>query len=197
MQPTSTAPKPTPSSGGRRRGHTLTELLVVLAILTLLAFIVGPRLLGARNRVRLDEAVQLVLNDLSFAKARAISTGLRHQVEVNTQTGELIVLPYHPEEATTGAVSVNQAEPDVALREQMPEDIEITSWEVSPMGLNTGTTGSSAQAGFGPLTFYPEGRGDNASLVLRNPDGDRKGVLVDGYSGTIREMTEDELARYR
>lgn len=196
---TSPAHRPRNSSNSSR-GHTLTELLVILTILTLLAFLVGPRFLGARNRARLDGALQTALNDFSFARARAISTGLRHQVEIDTQNGELVVAPYHPEDAQVQTAGTAQSEPDVSLREQMPQDVEISNWTVSPMGVNSSagrTAGTAALAGSGPLTFYPEGRSDDATLVLRDSDGDRRGLLVDGFSGTIREMTEDELAQYR
>lgn len=197
MLPTSIARRLRANSRQSSGGHTLPEMLVVLAILTLFAFIVAPRFIGARNRARLDGALQMALNDLSFARARAISTGLRHVVEVDTQSGTLAVTPYHPEDAEVGTSGTAQALPDVAQRDQMPEDVEVTSWTVSPMGMNTSTGGTSGVAGPGPLTFYPEGRSDNASLVLRDGDGDRRGLLVDGYSGVIREMTTDELAQYR
>lgn len=171
-------------------------MLVVLAILTLFAFLVVPKFIGSRNRARLDSALQMALNDLSFARARAISTGLRHQVVMDTQSGELVVAPYHPEDAEVRTASTAPQQ-DVALRDAFPEDVAISSWTVSPMGVNTQTAGTSGTAGDGPLTFYPEGRGDDATLVLRDGDGDRKGLLVDGYSGVIREMTDTELAQYR
>ena len=76
-----------------RGGHTLPELLIILVILVAFAVMALPRFAGSMMQSRLDGALSQLKQDLSFARTRAVATGIRHQVLLDAETRELIVLP--------------------------------------------------------------------------------------------------------
>lgn len=184
-----------------RRGHTLPEVLVVLTILSLFAFLALPRFANSLMQNRLDATVSQIRDDLRFARTRAIATGIRHQVILDPQTRELVVLPYRPEEdsgtgAGAGGGGAAQVEPEPVLRNQVPEEVRVVEWNVSPLGYeNAPNARASLQQEATPLVFYPEDRSDSAILVLESEDGRRAGLAVDPTTGEIRDLTEEELAR--
>lgn len=171
-----------------RRAHTLMELLVVLSLLSLAAGIVAPRFLASWDSAQLNAAASAMRNDFAFAKARAASTGLRHLVQVDSNTGELQVQPFRAEELTQGATAQTQSLP--VLQDTMPDRVKVLQWRVEPFGY---TDANSTQADTSVLTFYPEGRSDNALLVLESAGGQQRGVQVDGYTGEVRELNAQEI----
>lgn len=187
-----------PARPSRRRGHTLTELLVVLTILALFAFIAIPRFVTALGRARLDGVMSSLRSDLQFARSRAIATGRRMQVAMDPDTRELVVLPVRFEELEGTAGSQNGAEPEPALREQFPQWLTVTAWELAPLGFDSSAPGGAgAPLGTGspdsPLTFYPEGRSDGARILVEDADKNVRGLIVDPLTGEIRELTPEEL----
>ena len=182
---------------GRHSGHTLTELLVVLTILALIAFIAIPRFLAVLGTTRMDAQVANLRSDLLFARARAIATGRRIQVAMDPESRELVVLPYRAEEDTGTTAGPATDAPEPFLREVYPEWLQLTEWEVSPLGFNVslpGGAGGVSQSG-APITFYPEGRSDAARILLEDAEGTRRGLLVDPVTAEIREMEAEELGR--
>ncbi len=190
----------------RRRGHTITEVLLVLTILVLFAVVALPRFVSSLSTSRLDAAIDAYRGDLEFARSRAIATGSRHYVMVDTQTGELIVVPFRADENALQQQGGSQQTPamdegsaagegqSVLLRETLPDGIQLVDWTVSPLGLQqqTGAQSSPAIQDL-PLTFYAEGQGDAARLILENAEGQRRGILVDPVTGEIRMLDPEEM----
>ncbi len=179
--------------GSSRRAHTLGELLVVLFILSLFALVVIPRFAGNMFRARADAAVNAMEADLGFARSRAVATGVRHQVVLDSQSGELQVVPYQPEDqagGTTGAAPA--ANPEVAYRNRLPESVRVTTWTASPMQA-LGVTNAATELEGQPITFYPEGSSDGLRLILEDDQGNRRGLILDSYTGQTRRMTDEEL----
>src|SRR3989442_14407022 len=60
-----------------RRGLTLAELLVVLAILAMVTAVTLPRLAGFRDWIAVDTAAQEVITAIAVARSAAIMQGTR------------------------------------------------------------------------------------------------------------------------
>lgn len=182
-----------------RRGHTLTEMLVVMTILALITGVAIPRFISALSRSHLDAAYDATRGALLFARARAVASGVRHQFTLDTSTGELVVEAYRPEESLMPPAPGVQP-PEPPLRDRLPEDVRIVDWSVAPLGyVQPGTAGAgmapgpTGQAANAALVFYPEGQGDGATLVLEDADGRRRGLELDPLSGEVREMDAERL----
>jgi len=170
----------------------MVELLVVLTFLTLFAVIVIPNMASGWTKSKLDTSVEAMRSNLNYSRARAVATGLRHQFQLDPSTGEIAVAPYHPEDqALAGQVGAPQADqPDVALRDNLPEGVRVVDWQVYPLGVPQTPLGG---AGDIPLTFYPEGTSDSAEVVLEDDRGTKRGYRLDGFNGELRELTEEEI----
>src|SRR5690348_11514010 len=119
----------------RRRAHTLAEMAVVTTILALLATLVMPRLIVGWSRMKGETALEMVQEDFAFARQRAVGTGMRHQLIVNPQTGEIVVEVRRVDEEQTGnarSVSENQV-----LKDQLPEEVKVVEWVVNPLTAST------------------------------------------------------------
>lgn len=83
---------PTSSVGSdRRRGFTLLELLVALALGALLIAVVPSRLGALMDAVRYRNAVQDTLRTLETARMQAISTGRRTALEIDVDGRQLLL----------------------------------------------------------------------------------------------------------
>ena len=60
-----------------RRGLTLAELMVVLAILAIVTAITLPRLAGVRDWIAADTAAQEVIGAIAVARSAAVMQGTR------------------------------------------------------------------------------------------------------------------------
>jgi Tfp pilus assembly protein FimT len=170
-----------------RRAHTLMELLVVLTLLVLAAGIAAPKFLSGWASAQLNSAASSIRNDLAFARTRAIASGVRHQVLMDRQRGAVVVQPFRPEEVIQ-QTSVQGSDLPV-LDDELPEQVRIVEWTVEPFGY--AGLGSAQQIDV--LTFYAEGRSDSALVVLEGPDGEQRGIELNGFTGEISELNEAQL----
>lgn len=77
-----------PRTGG---GFTLIELITIITIIGIVAAVAFPSLASLAS-TRRGAAQKVVLRDLSYARERAVSTGLRHWVIFSTSTNSYSVL---------------------------------------------------------------------------------------------------------
>ena len=73
-----------PNSAGRRSGHTLLEMVVVLAILALMWGMAAPRYFNATSRYCAEAAARRIAADLALARAQAMQTSGNVVVSFNT-----------------------------------------------------------------------------------------------------------------
>ena len=87
---------PIPAQGPRpAHGFTLIELILVLAIISVLAAIAVPRYAGALARYRADAAARRVIANLEYARqhARASSSGVTVLMNTVTDRMSLVNVP--------------------------------------------------------------------------------------------------------
>src|SRR5947208_13652461 len=65
-----------------RRGLTLAELMVVLAILAIVTAITLPRLAGIRDWIAVDTAAQEVIGAIPVARSAAVMQGTRSRAVI-------------------------------------------------------------------------------------------------------------------
>ncbi len=169
----------------------------MLFILSLLATIVIPRFAATLLRSKLDVTLDAIRGDLSFARSRAVATGVRHQVLWDAQSREIVVAPFRPEEAsgTTAGGRSPEGGTSVALRDRVPEEVEVAVWDAYPLAASGAGSPVSAQAVGTVITFYPEGQSDNARIVLTNKSRDQVGLELDGSAAQVRKLSREEIGQ--
>lgn len=196
-----------------RKGFTLLELLVVLAILGLLIGMSWPSVHRLMSRSRVKEAAKQVRTELGEARLKAIESGTPQVFRFQPGTGFFEVRPKQEEtagpavlksaleqmsddsvdtEPLTGAEIVDTA----AYERYLPEGLLFAGQEVAKepaeaeeeeglAGLSTAEM-TEQQNWSEPIIFYPNGRTSNARI--RVTDGERYAVDVSlrGLTGTVR-----------
>lgn len=85
-----------------RRGYTLFELVVVMAILLILAAIIVPSVSGTRGDTRQRAATDVIRGELAVARARAKEEGRPYRVAVSDDGARIRRAPDTTDFATVG-----------------------------------------------------------------------------------------------
>ena len=136
------------------RGHTLAELLLVVAILGVAASVAVPAL-APQDPVRLDHAAERVAQALRLARDEALRSGLHHGVEVRPDTQRVRV--YRADMTST----------PVGVAELVRHPLSKQPVDFSP-GALTGSTGAKIVNALDPFDF---GAGGRRTQLLFDPRG--------------------------
>ncbi|MEZ8220233.1 type II secretion system protein H [Candidatus Fervidibacteria bacterium JGI MDM2 JNZ-1-D12] len=200
----------------RTRGLTLIELVVVMTLLVLLAFIAAPSFVSVTKSSQVRTAAQQVVAVLRYARAKALSLGRPVLVSFDREQNSVAVLL---------PADILERRSVTGLQSTIPSaDIELTDedwWKLSgerletldpeqfavdpsPMGrerkLPEGVEVSSIQdlesgEEVNMVAFYPDGTTSGASIVVSN---DRLAIVLEvaPLTGSIqlRELSGEELA---
>jgi prepilin-type N-terminal cleavage/methylation domain-containing protein len=71
------------------RGYTLTELLVTLVIVGIIAAIASPNFLGLLSRYRLEEGLQVLLGAINETQRLAMVRGKSCRININPSTNNI------------------------------------------------------------------------------------------------------------
>ncbi len=185
---------------GRRRGYTLMELLLVMAIIVALAAVAGPSFQGTLRRMSLSSAADTVRAELTRAHVMAMRTGRIHSFQyenggtkykiepwiggddaLESPEGELGATPTPT--ATTGA---ENSEPT------LPEGTKFSTGDAAYSSRSQrveeevmGMSGAGANWSR-PILFYPDGSSGDAFIVVGNEYN--AGIRVDlrGITASVR-----------
>src|SRR5512144_1283130 len=69
-----------------QRGYSVTELLVVIAMIGALSLVAVPSFMSMMNSNRMNTSIRMVASDLRAARGRAVSQGRPTKIALNTGT---------------------------------------------------------------------------------------------------------------
>ena len=153
----------------RRRGFTLLEITVVLAIVALAARILLPRLADT-DRVALDGAARRLVDGVAFGRERAILGGTPMRLVLDLDAGRWRV--GRPGRA---AAEVRDDAGPGGGPVTLPERVRVARATVGD--------GSALRAGVAVLDFAPEGDGLPARVELADGRGRTRSVVVPAGGG--------------
>jgi prepilin-type N-terminal cleavage/methylation domain-containing protein len=201
---------------GAGRGFTLVELLLTTALVLLLVGAVVFNFSTLQSGRELEEGSAQVEALLRFARAQAANTGRQVQINFEEEVAEGMTLSlggirvlWEPDPVGGPGTFVDLADASRYVQ-GITDLVEVQS--VRSIDVNAGEPGGAPQVTseeakelgeelpdvFPPITFYPDGSGDSAEIVLSSRSADdhrRVAVRIVGLTGTIRrEFVVDETA---
>jgi len=185
-----------------RRGYTLVEMLIVLAVLVVLVTLTWPSVRGMLGKSEIRQAAKLVRAALVKGRLRAIESGVvqRFRYGPGTGTFELGPLrsPFDDEPSSwPSAESTPTAEPE-PLQGTLPSGVTFESpdWLGSLRGTDI-SPGRGEDSGWSrPVLFFPNGRCSSARIRLAGPRDWSIELTLHGVTGAARigplQRPEDE-----
>lgn len=144
-----------------RRGWTLFELMVVLAVIVIVGAIAAPSLTTSYANYRLKAAADGISAAFAKARSNAMSRGCAYRVSIMPDTGNYRIAP---DNASASTSTTNQAGAPAVIEDHLPPGVQIA------MGGQSASDPTSPTANVGSSV----GQSDNGSYVVAavfQPDG--------------------------
>lgn len=188
-----------------RRGYTLIEILLVLAVVAVIAAIAWPVMLRFVGDRVIQDAGQQVLSELDRTRFRAIDSGVPYQFLIEPNGRHFIAIPAKMRSIAAGgnAASVPVAAP-AAYSGQLPEELAFGSGLIgvlsttpsmmaagptinSQMLANLENGGALGRVQWSqPILYLPDGTAMDASFRILDKEGRSIEFFVRGLTGMAR-----------
>jgi prepilin-type N-terminal cleavage/methylation domain-containing protein len=191
-------------TGGLRRAFTLLELLLAIAVLSVLTALVLPSMSGLLSDRRLQRAADLVQIELTRARLDAMRGGRVLVMTAEAGSSTLSVEPYFSAtdavESTDGmpapsallmgadqaSVASAPVEPESGRLIELPDEVTVASISVTTTARSAtieSTTGEAPQAAPARVYFYPDGSSSDAIIQMTSPSSGDITVMIRGVTG--------------
>jgi type II secretory pathway pseudopilin PulG len=182
-----------------RVAFTLLEVLLVLALLSLLLAVVASTSIGSSPRSELESSAEALAGTMRMAIAESALQGRRVRLSWNPEAAALVVEIESQPLASPGVFSAlparrwttNLLADKVSVSAMDLRDgsaINILSLSDSAIAAATAPGGlSGGEGSFASILFYPDGHCDSSEISLRHSDlPNRRALLTsDEMTGTI------------
>lgn len=153
-------------------GFTLTELMIVVAVIAVLGAIATPALLSQLPEYRLRGTARAISSTLQYAKMSAASTGKEYRVRFLLDTSPQ---RYHLQQGNL--FNGSDIWTDVRILQEIPPQVRIDH--------GTDYRGSH-KSGMSTIEFNPTGTASSGGVYLENSRGNHYSVKVSSSTGRIR-----------
>ena len=195
---------------GRRGGFTLIEIILVVAMLTLLMGVLSVTMFGRVEDGYLDEGASRVATALRMVRAEAALKGRHFRLSFDAEQ-DLIVVEWEPQPLAQPGQFIAYGGPMwlASLPNEMVRVVRCRLVGHSAVSLTQYGPSAGGSSGMGeseaidrrPITFYPDGSGDSAIIELasRSAADHRSAVIeIDGINNQIHVhvLAPSELAAF-
>jgi len=198
-----------------RRGTTLQEMLVVLAILVSLVGTGWPAISGGLGKSQLSSSAKTVRTELAKTRLTAIEAGVPYyfRYQPGGSSYEIAPVSMLGEDVAEIESTLEEAESEepklTVIEADLPDGVlfhvpgesefgEYSTVDVEqPAGeaLAEISTGYEEEEWSAPIVFYPNGRTAHAQIVLQNGEGHHIMVTLRGLTGsaTVGDVRKAEV----
>jgi prepilin-type N-terminal cleavage/methylation domain-containing protein len=202
-----------------RRGYTITEMIVGLAVLGTLLALAVPAVLKPLAREELHDAAKQVQQSLAQARQEAIETGQAHEFRFEPGGRRFEVAPRDtaPTPSSRGLGGMELASADFAdrgahardwdramavqpepVQDELPAGATFSKIAEGPVGDEAEKPNAAAEAEHAagdwspPIVFYPNGRASNARIRLMGQGDEHVDIVLRGLTGDAQVGTPVE-----
>lgn len=183
------------------RGFTLIEVLVILAIISVISSIVLALLWPALADARLRTGTRMAIAALHSARSAAITQHTQVTAYFDNVNHGVSLLIYQPQDdgthtwqALTTTVGQFQALPEGVTISDITRPAEMGGTATSASDSSTDASGAQAEDKARSIRFQPNGQAEDAMITLADRDGDARILLVDGITGQV-EIADEKKAQ--
>jgi prepilin-type N-terminal cleavage/methylation domain-containing protein len=191
-------------TGGLRSAFTLLELLLAIAVLSILTALVLPSMSGLLSDRRLQRAADLVQIEMSRARIDAMRGGRVLVMTADVGSATLSIDPYFSttdavessdsggapsalltggEQASIAAVPVG---PESGRVIELPDEVTVASINVATSARSfslESSTGEVPDTTASRVYFYPDGSTSDAVIQMTSPSSGDITVMIRGVTG--------------
>ena len=168
-----------------RRGFTLLEILLVLAILVLLSSLALPSLSRLQDDSKLDNSADAVRSAWTEARSHAVEESQAYRFAITADSGKFRIAPDRDEYWTGDSPAADDKNPAFVSEDTLPAGITFTVAADSP-GLTPDDSGWTRVA-----TFLTDGTCRETSIEIRFSMNQMppRVVRMRGMTGTVTVST--------
>jgi prepilin-type N-terminal cleavage/methylation domain-containing protein len=178
----------------RRRGFTLLEVILVMAVIVMVVTLSIPSYNAAQGYFKMTAAVDAMRAACAQARAHAIEEGRPYRVAIVPDTGNYRVAPDLPDFWTGSAPSFDPDNPSLVLEQSLPKGVRFSmQGSTSPANLpdDGGPENDPSQVAPGSwssvITFNPDGSArDDVEILFQVKGAMPTKIMVRGLTGTTR-----------
>jgi type II secretion system protein H len=175
---------------GNRRGFTLLELMVVLAIMLIMSGVVVESIMPALNEARLRSSTSMTIAALRYARSYAVTHRTRAAMVLNTGRQGLSV--QIPETDESGEETWRVITTPAGRYRSLPEGVtievtrpEMTDQDATPPGTMNESENQET------VTFTALGQAEDTRITLRDEHDNSRVIRVDAITGHCELVSEE------
>lgn len=179
-------------SGYAIRGFTFIELMIVLAVMSLLLAFAAPRMAGHLAGLTLSTAAKRTASSLRYARSQALATGIPHAAIFDCERRQLIVTAVprqHEPTLPEGSVVPEEPIEPPQRREikiyKLPEEVRFDTIDIGDSRCNEPHGDSICQ-----MVFYADGTSHGGTVTIMDERDRRYEIEVEVITGSVH-LAED------
>jgi len=145
----------------RRRGFTIVELIMVVAIIGILAAMATTNYRARLPKIRAGDAARQIWSDFHRARSNASKSKVDTVVIFNTANNTYSIVQDTDEDLGPG--TPNSSDKFIEKNKTLPKGIEFASGDDMPLGLNSGSVGDGVALEDNRIFFQRSGHATNSN----------------------------------
>jgi prepilin-type N-terminal cleavage/methylation domain-containing protein len=174
-----------------KRGLTLVEVCLVLALLVVIAAVATPLLEGSFARASLQGGSDLLRGAWARARLAAMESGLTYVFRFQPNGGRYQIVTLNDLGMPGAETVVEGVDPEYDVDDMMrvpqprlPEGVIFAAADISTSSQVLATLGTTEGGVWSnPILFHPDGTTSDASVLLSNDSGQTVRVTLRGLTG--------------